>query len=168
LDWKGFDLRAFFQGIAKRDYWQGSYYFWGAKGGGQDGPGGEWWSSGFEEHLDYFRPADYEGPLGPNVDAYYPNPYFSTGKNQKNQTRYLQDASYIRLKNLQLGYTLPASLTHKFGCSKLRVFASGENLWTGTKLAKMFDPETVSGGWESRGSVYPLSKVWSVGLSVNF
>ncbi|MDR0506750.1 MAG: TonB-dependent receptor [Dysgonamonadaceae bacterium] len=168
LDWKGFDLRAYFQGIAKRDYWQGRYYFWGAKGGGQDGPGGEWWSSGFEEHLDYFRPADYAGPLGPNVDSYYPNPYFNTGKNQKTQTRYLQDASYIRLKNIQLGYSLPVALTQKFGCSKLRVFVSGENLWTGTKLAKMFDPETLDGGWESSGSVYPLSKVISAGLSINF
>ena len=51
-DWKGFDVRAFFQGIMKRDYFQDSYYFWGASSGGI------WWSTGFEEHKDYFRGED--------------------------------------------------------------------------------------------------------------
>ncbi|GHT75130.1 SusC/RagA family TonB-linked outer membrane protein [Bacteroidia bacterium] len=170
--YKGFDFRAFFQGVGKRDYWQRSYYFWGATAGhNTPGGGGLWHSTGFVEHLDYYRPADYSNNdvFGPNVDGYYPNPSFNrSGKNQFQQTRYLQDASYIRLKNLQIGYTLPATITHKFGCSKLRIFASGENLWTATKLATMFDPETISGGWESFGNVYPLSKVFSVGLNVNF
>jgi TonB-linked SusC/RagA family outer membrane protein len=170
LDYKGFDIRAFFQGIGKRDYWQPDYYFWGVNGGAEshhDGTG-LWHSSGFVQHLDYFRPADTESYFGPNVDAYYPNPYFNTGKNMRTQTRYLLDASYIRLKNIQLGYTLPTTLTHKFGCSKLRIFASGENLWTLTNLTEIFDPETIGGGWESAGNVYPLSKVISVGLSINF
>lgn len=158
LDWKGFDFRAFFQGIAKRDFWQGSYFFWGANGSGK------WWSTGMEEHKDYFR-ADPNHPLGQNLNAYYARPRFQWN-NQYTQTRYLQNAAYIRLKNLQLGYTLPQELTRKFGCEKFRIFVSGENLWTGTKMAKMFDPETVEGGYG--GSVYPMSKVMSVGLSVNF
>ncbi len=165
VDWKGFDLRAFFQGVMKRDYWQGSYYFWGAHSWGI------WWSTGFKEHEDYFR-ADANHPLGQNLDSYYPRPIFSE-KNQRPQTKYLQNAAYIRLKNLQLGYTLPASVTQKFGCEKLRLFVSGENLWTGTKMAKMFDPETVSGGNSdsnnvAAGNVYPLSRVLSAGLSINF
>jgi TonB-linked SusC/RagA family outer membrane protein len=157
-DWKGFDFRAFFQGIMKRDYFQDSYYFWGAW------KWGIWWSTGLEEHLDYFR-ADASNPLGQNLDSYYPRPLFGDGKNMETQTRYLQNAAYIRLKNLQLGYTLPANLTKKVGVSKLRVFVSGENLWTYTKMAKMFDPETIDGGY--RGNVYPLFRVYSCGLSLS-
>ena len=158
LDYKGFDFRAFFQGVLKRDYWQSSYFFWGATSD-------KWWSTGLVQHADYFR-NDPNSPLGLNLDSYYPRPTFGTGKNQQTQTGYLQDASYIRLKNIQLGYTIPQRLTKKLGAQKLRFFASGENLVTWTKLAEMFDPETIDGG--SNGSVYPLSKVMSLGLSVTF
>ncbi len=158
MDWKGFDFRAFFQGVMKRDYWQGSYFFWGATDN-------KWWSTGLVDHVDYFR-SDPNHPLGQNLDSYYPRPIFGTSKNLQTQTRYLQDASYIRLKNLQLGYTLPALLTKRFGCQRLRAYVSGENLWTGTKMARMFDPETIDGGYN--GSVYPLQKVLSLGLSVTF
>ena len=157
--WKGFDFRAFFQGVMKRDIWQGSYYFWGA------GDGGIWHSTALKEHQDYFR-NDPDSPMGMNINSYYPRPLFGNGKNQQTQTKYLLDGSYIRLKNVQLGYTIPSHLTQKIGVSNLRVYFSGENLWTGTSLTKIFDPETVTGG--SGGSVYPLSKVFSVGFSVNF
>lgn len=155
--WKGFDVRAFFQGVMKRDIWQGSYYFWGADGGGI------WWSTGLKEHADYFRD-DANDPKGLNLNSYYPRPLFNS-KNKETQSGYLQDASYIRLKNLQLGYTLPANLTQKFAVSKLRVFISGENLWTGTSLSDIFDPETINGGWG--GNVYPISKTISFGLNIN-
>ena len=99
---------------------------------------------------------------------------FDTAKNNQKQTRYLQNAAYIRLKNVQLGYTLPQSLTERFYIQKLRFFISGENLWTGTKLANMFDPETVGGGNEDEaggnndknGNAYPLSRTISFGLSL--
>lgn len=87
------------------------------------------------------------------------------------------DASYIRLKNVQFGYTLPASWVRRVGLSACRVFVSGENLWTGTKLSKLFDPETVDGGntdenasaeLKCSGNAYPLSKTWSFGLSLTF
>jgi TonB-linked SusC/RagA family outer membrane protein len=158
-DWKGFDVRAFFQGVAKRDYYQDSYYFWGAWKWGM------WWSSGLKEHLDYFR-ADASNPLGQNLNSYYPRPLFGDGKNQQSQTRYLQDASYVRLKNLQIGYTLPVKITSKVGIQKFRLYVSGENLLTFTKMSKVFDPETIDGTWT--GNVYPLSKVISGGISVNF
>ena len=89
-DWKGFDFRAFFQGVLKRDYWQGSYYFWGVTDN-------KWWSAGLVPHVDYFRDKP-SNELDVNIDAYYPRPIFGTGKNQQVQTKYLQDASYIRLK----------------------------------------------------------------------
>lgn len=159
-DWKGFDFRTFFQGVIKRDYWQGSYFFWGATNN-------IWWSTGMVYHEDYFR-NDPDHPLGLNLDSFYPRPVFGTSKNQQVQSKYLLNAAYIRLKNIQLGYTLPVQLTRKFGCQRLRAYISGENVWTGTKMAKMFDPETVDGGSSGNGNVYPLSKVWSLGVSVTF
>lgn len=174
-DWKGFDLRVFFQGVMKRDVWMNSNMFWGAT---QD----QWWSAGLKEHADYFRdaPTGLNGEIPANLDAYYPRPLFGwgsngAGKNHKQQSRYLQDASYIRLKNLQVGYTLPASFTEKLSLSNCRVYVSGENLWTGTSISKLFDPETVDGGdtnsnanqfIRSGGNAYPLSRTWSFGLSV--
>lgn len=168
-DWKGFDFRAFFQGVLKRDYWQGSNMFFGAC------RGSIWDVVAFEEHEDYFRPeptadelADptyISNPLGANLDGYYPRPLFN-GKNTETQTRYLQNASYVRLKNLQLGYTIPGRISRKLLIEKCRIYASGENLWTGTKLSSIFDPESIDSG--RGGNAYPLSKVYSVGLSVTF
>jgi TonB-linked SusC/RagA family outer membrane protein len=157
-DWNGFDFRIFFQGVMKRDYFPWGYYFWGVTSS-------IWQSSMLVEHADYFRD-DPNHPLGLNLDAYFPRPMFGQDKNHEAQTRYLQDASYIRLKNLQVGYTLPVAFTRKFGIQRLRVFVSGENLWTATRLFKVFDPETIEGGWG--GNSYPLSKTLSLGLSVNF
>lgn len=182
-EWKGFDVRAFFQGVMKRDFWQGSLYFWGAN---TDMP----WSTAMVQHMDFYRDENsyivQQGVMDVNKDAYYPRPSFdyvgvkhqgNVGRNHQIQTRYLQNASYIRLKNLQVGYTLPVELTGKIGVQKLRIYFSGENLWTGTKLAKMFDPETVGGGnWNEEidlrarntGNAYPLSTSYSFGLSATF
>ena len=84
------------------------------------------------------------------------------------QTRYLQDASYIRLKNLQLGYSFPKNMVQKMKIQNLRVFVSGENLLTFTKLVDFFDPESIEGGNWGHGNVYPLSKTYSIGLNVTF
>lgn len=160
--YKGFDLRVFLQGVAKRDYWQGSDYLFGASGDGLYG------SVGITAVEDYFRDestwAVQEGHREVNLDAYLPRPLYSE-KNFQTQTRYLQDASYIRLKNLQLGYSLPIDLVSRWNMKQIRLFFSGENLWTGTKLAKQFDPETIG---TYRGNAYPLSKTYSFGLSVTF
>ncbi|HPD87233.1 MAG TPA: TonB-dependent receptor, partial [Proteiniphilum sp.] len=88
--------------------------------------------------------------------------------NQQRQTRYMQDASYIRLKNLQLGYTIPVHLTEKAGISNCRMFVSIDNLLTGTSLLKVFDPETIDGGYESYGNAYPLARTFSFGISTSF
>lgn len=159
-DWKGFDFRAFFQGVLKRDYWQGSPYFWGAHDD-------IWWSAALTDHDDFFLAEPYEA-FEANMDAFYPRPLWKEGKkNRQVQTRYLQDASYIRLKNLQLGYTLPVTLTKKINIQKMRIYFSGENLLTFTKMANMFDPETVGGG-NNNGNAYPLSRTISVGMNLTF
>ncbi len=163
-NYKGFDMRLFFQGVMKRDYTSSSMMFWGVYGS-------EWWSTGFKEHADYFH-ADAIGleghKIAANTDAFYPRPIFDDTKNQEEQSRYLQNAAYIRLKNFQFGYTIPAALTQRIGISNCRVFVSGENLWTGTKLSRLFDPETLSGGYsDGGGNAYPLSKTWSFGVSIS-
>ena len=163
--WKGFDLRIFFQGVMKRDAWLGDNMFWGANGG-------MWQATCFTSHLDYFRP---EGdPEGANLDAYFPRPLANNyGKNQKTQTGYLQNAAYMRLKNLQIGYTLPNRITQKVGMSNVRIFFSGENLFTISGLPDGFDPETIYSGYGASwgvqsGKSYPLSRTFSTGISVNF
>lgn len=160
--WKGFDVRIFFQGVMKRDYWQGSTYLFGASNNGQ------WWATGLSQISDYFRDENswsvQNGYQSVNTDSYLPRPLYNN-KNQKCQTRYLQNAAYIRLKNLQIGYTIPQSITARWGIQNIRVFFSGENLWTGTSLASQFDPETIS---SYNGNSYPLSKTLSCGINVTF
>ena len=151
-EWKGIDLAIFLQGVMKRDYWLGGPYFWGADGG-------MWQSTVFPEHLDYWSPE--------NTGAYYPRPTFGDNKNHEVQTGYLQSAAYLRLKNIQLGYTLPKAWTSKAGIESLRVYLSGDNLITFSGISDVFDPETLGGEWGD-GKLYPLQRTISVGLNVNF
>ena len=162
FDWKGIDFQMFWQGILKRDWYfdKDALLFWGISERGQ------WWSTGFEQHLDYFR-GEEDHPLGQNLDSYYARPVLGSSKNQKTQTRYLQDASYMRLKNLQVGYTFPQTWTSKAGINKLRIYVSGENIWTITKLKDVMDPESVGIG-QQHGTTYPNSASYSFGLSVTF
>ncbi len=164
-DWKGFDVRIFLQGIGKRDWMPNGPFFWGASGG-------MWQSAGFTEHMNFYRdetsPMVIAGVASVNTDSYFAKPYFNTGKNQQTQTRFIQNAAYLRVKNLQLGYTIPRNLLSKIGVTSLRVYTSAENMFTFTKMTKTFDPETVGlSGWND-GKTYPLAKVISFGLNVNF
>ena len=158
MDYKGFDASVFFQGIMKRDYFTGSSDFWGASS--------LWSSTFYEQHMDYFR-ANEDHPLGQNISGYYPRPVFDSGKNKHAQTRYLMNAAYIRLKNVSIGYTLPTTLVNKWKLQNLRVYVTGENLWTGTSLTSLFDPETLT--TDPAGMIkYPLSAVYSFGLSITY
>lgn len=160
LSWKGLTLSCLFQGIGKKNYAPGigDVYFWGAGALAQ--------VTLFEQHLDYWTPQ--------NPDAYYPNPYAApagsqnsfANKTQQVTDRYLQSASYLRLKNLTLNYSLPKAWVNKIKLSKINVFASGENLFVITNLAKMFDPEGLTGS-VGTGKAYPLSKVYAFGLNVS-
>lgn len=149
--WKGLDFSIFLQGVMKRDYWLDGPYFWGVGGD-------EWQSACFTEHLDYWTP---ERP-----NAYYPKPSFDT-KGQRTQTRYLQNAAYLRLKNIQVGYTLPKSWSRKAAMESVRVYVSGDNLLTLAGISAIFDPETLGGDW-GPGKLYPLQRTISVGINVNF
>lgn len=160
--WKGFDLRTFFQGVGKRDYITTTSKFFGCNSWG-------FWSIiGLKQHEDYFR-AEPSNDLPANLDAYYPRPFaVGNDKNLRNQTRWLQDASYCRLKNLTLGYTLPQEITRKFYVNGLRLFVSGENVWTLTRMSSIFDPEAIDASYNTQnsGEMYPIQKVWAVGLNI--
>lgn len=157
--WKGFDAIIFLQGVAKRDFspptgGNSGVFFWGFTGG--------FGSNMYEETLDFWTPDD-------NTDAYLPKPYNSgeVRKNQQTQTRYLQNAAYMRLKNLQIGYTIPHAIMERIGLQRIRVFMSGENLFTLTSLQKNFDPELTGGSWGA-GKIYPLMKTMAFGVNIDF
>ena len=73
----------------------------------------------------------------------------------------------MRIKNIQLGYTLPAAVASKIGASRVRLYFSAENLVTFTKMNKIFDPEATGGDW-GPGKLYPLQRTISFGLNLNF
>lgn len=157
--WKGLDFSIFLQGVGKRDFWDNSVYFIGANAN-------MWQVPGFKSHLDFWRP-EGDTNFGANPDAYYPKPQFDRGgKNFYTQTRYLQDASYLRIKNMQIGYTLPQEWTQKFSVNRLRIYFSADNLATFTKISKIFDPEATGGDW-GPGKIYPLSRTLSFGINLN-
>lgn len=162
--WKGFDIRAFFQGVLKRDYWTGGEYLFGGTNSGV------WWATGITDVQDYFRNEDswsvQNGYRPENLDAWLPRPLQSS-KNIQTQTRYLLNAAYVRLKNFQVGYTIPRTITSKWGISNLRLFFSAENLWTITDMPNQFDPELI-GTDASATNGYPLSRTFSFGLNVSF
>ena len=64
----------------------------------------------------------------------------------------------MRMKNLQIGYTFPKAWMNKAKIEKLRIYVSGENLFTISGIADMFDPEATAGNGFSNGKTYPLSK----------
>ncbi len=156
--WKGLDVNMFFQGVGKRDFappvsGNAGVLFWGFTGG--------FGSNLYEGQTDFWTPE--------NPDAYYSKPYNSSEvkKNHQIQTRYLQNAAYLRLKNLQIGYTIPDEAIQKLGLGRIRVFVSGENLLTLTSMRENFDPEQTYGSWGA-GKVYPYYKTYSFGLNIDF
>ena len=157
-EWRGIDFSVFFQGVMKRDYWADQAYFWGAYGD-------EWQSTCFVEHLDYWSTD--------NPDAYYPRPIMTSDgalaqQNHQKQTRYLQSAAYMRLKNVQIGYTFPQKWMKKAGISSCRIYVSADNLATFTSLSKIFDPEALSSVNGGTGKTYPLQRTYSIGVNLNF
>ncbi|KOH44071.1 TonB-dependent receptor [Sunxiuqinia dokdonensis] len=144
--WKGIDLNLFFQGVGKRDLWTGSNRFFGI---------GSQWDVPMKETLDYWSED--------NKDARLPRPYINGGHgNRQVSTLYLQDASYIRLKQLTLGYTLPERWIYRSPIDKVRFYFTGQNIFTITKLSDLYDPENTD------LMSYPVPKSYSFGLNLTF
>lgn len=170
-DWNNFFFSSFFQGVGKQDWWPNSEasVFWGQ----------------------YNRPYNYlprwhlDNHWTPeNPDAYMPR-YVGRVANRTDgiltdnpQTKYLQNIAYIRMKNVQVGYNLPENVKSVIGAEALKVYLSGENLWTWSPLYKItrdIDVENagpsdmkLSDGRSGDGYNYPMLKSISVGLSVTF
>lgn len=163
LDWKNIDFSMFWQGVAKRDLWLNGPLFWGVGSG-------EWQSTGLTPHLDYYRPENTPSVFGPNTDAYFPRIYLNDTKNQNTQSRYMQNGAYMRLKNIQVGYTLPKHVLDKMGMEYLRFYVSAENILTISSLPNGFDPETTYSAYtgSNSGKTYPLQAIISFGINVTF
>lgn len=165
LNYKNFDFNMFIQGVGKRDAYvqnQGTF-----KGPAQ----GPFHAMVFPGHLDYYRPENTTSPLGPNTDAFYAKPYSANpGNNNRNYRftvdRYIENGAYARIKSLQVGFTIPKEVTDKYKIDKIRIFITGENLFTITDL-KFIDPESIRSGFGNAQS-YPLSKVISTGVNISF
>jgi TonB-linked SusC/RagA family outer membrane protein len=164
--WRSLDFSMFWQGIGKRKFFP--YYnaecWWGTTT--------SYANTFFAKNsyaLDYWRPANETNFLGPNTDAFLPKPYTSNErvKNVQTQTRYLENASYFRLKNIQIGYTLPQRIAKRTPMQSLRVYFNGENLLTFSPLPKAFEPESIIAS-NSNFRIYPLAKMYSLGLNITF
>ncbi|MVN91822.1 SusC/RagA family TonB-linked outer membrane protein [Mucilaginibacter aquatilis] len=145
--YKSFDLTIFLQGVGKA-----SGYVNGAARHAFINDA----SSPQEFHLDRWTPT--------NTGASYPRLAYGFSYNQRLSTKWLEDASYFRVKNIQLGYTLPKSFTEKIRVSRLRVYASADNLFTATNFFYGYDPETPV----TAGGFYPVPKTIVFGLNLSF
>lgn len=148
LDYKNFSFSFILQGVAKRNLWVGGDVMF---------PHSGYFSTLQSHQLDYWTPE--------NTNAYYGRIYANTqeahGVNQRVQTKFLQDASYLRVKNVTLSYKLPKNVIEKLGLGELSIFYSGENLFTFTNLVQGVDPESTA--WS-----YPNYTTSSIGINVNF
>lgn len=165
--YRGFDFGIFFQGVGKREIWGDGFLaipgYNSADGAMPQAFAGNFWRED-------------------RTDAFYPRPYNQAGSsttlNMQRQTRYLLDMSYLRIKNITLGYTLPASITEKARFTKVRVYGSLENIVTWDKLGSLpIDPEVISGYsmWNTSnynlgrtGVGVPAFKSASVGVQLSF
>lgn len=150
--WKGFDINVLFQGAGKSTFFiNGStvYPFIDKDWGNilKDVANSNRWILGENED--------------PNAE--YPRmSYGGHANNYRNSTYWLRDGSYLRLKNLELGYSIPKSIVNKMHLNNVRIYFMGTNLVTFSKF-KLWDPELGS----SNGQKYPLAKSYTLGLTVN-
>lgn len=145
--WKGFDFSAFLQGVGSRKFLLKTNALM---------PFFENWRYPLAEQRDFWT-ID-------NPEAFWPRPYRGSSHNYAVSDKWVQNAAYIRLKNIQIGYTLPKTLTEKVKMSKVRVFVSGQDLWEYTKVFNFIDPETP----DNKDFVYPFYRVVSTGLNITF
>ena len=151
LAWKGIDFSFVIQGVGKCDgYLEGT-----ARHAFQD-------MAAYPQKVHLQR---YNVVTNPDPNAAYPRLTYNTGFNQNTfSTYWMEDASYLRLKNVQLGYTFPEKWMKKARIDKMRVYISGDNLLTFSKFFYAYDPETPV----SKGGYYPQIKTVVMGLNITF
>lgn len=167
-DWNGIFVSAFFQGVGKQDWMPSNEAsnFWGQ------------YNRPYNQmptwHLGNYWTEDNPDAYLPRYTGYYGVLYKGTANAN---TRYMQDVSYIRLKNLQVGYNLPTKWVSKIGMKKAAIYFSGENLWTWSptyKWSRAIDVTANIYGTDSErsstgdGYNYPTMKSYSFGLNITF
>lgn len=156
VGFKGFDLTAFGQGILKQMVWSNG---WTAQNFDREN------STLRTYHLDRWTP---ETP-----NARFPKTRMGSGAaddgiNDKFSSFWLENAAYFRMKNIELGYSLPSLILNKLKIQRARIYVNAENALTITKFLG-YDPEAATGiGSRLLESRYPLAKVYNLGLNINF
>ena len=148
-EWRGLDFNAFFQGVTGADVFDATYRTDIQAGNYPTYMLGRWTGEGTSNKYPILRAGD--------------------NTNWQVSDLYICDGSYLRLKNISLGYTLPQSITRKALIERLRLFVMAENLITWTKYWG-YDPEISSGG-KSLGidkGVYPQARTWTIGCNISF
>lgn len=172
LNYGGFGISAFLQGVGKRDWYPryDSGYFWGQ----YNRPFGYM----LKEHTgnDVYRPEldNWDTAYWPLYTTYQAHEDKDTRTLRNANDRFLQNAAYLRFKNLTLEYSLPLNICKTLGMTNIKVWLSGENIYTWTPLKKHapnFDPEVISSGdsdfrEEGDGYSYPMQKVFTLGLNI--
>ena len=121
---------------------------------------------------DYWQPVDAANgdytAVNPNAEfpRIYGN-YGNQGSNYRQSDKYLSDASYLRIKNVTLSYTFPKAWTKKIGLENVRVYVSGQNLFSFNSFYKGWDPENEIGTGDSP-SYYPVNSIYSFGFNFKF
>lgn len=154
-NWNGFDVNLHFQGAGKSNFFiDGStVYPFSNKENPQ-------WGNILQDVVDSNR--WIEG-VNEDVNAKYPRlSYGGNDNNYRRSTYWLRDGTYLRLKTVDIGYTLPKAVSQKLFLRKARVFFMGQNLLTFAKF-KLWDPELGS----SNGQKYPLGKTFTLGLNIH-
>lgn len=148
-NYKDFFMSIFFQGVGKRDFWPTNQAFF---------PLGTQYYNTQKWHITDSWSED-------NPNAYLPIPRARNTKNYQAQTRYLQDGSYVRLKNFTFGYNIPIKWLQKIKLSRAQVYFSGENLWEHSNVKGPYDPEAAAKKGEM---VYPFQRNFSIGVDLTF
>lgn len=144
-----FDLNAFIQGVGQKENYisgTGAWPFHAA----------DFIPSLLEVHKDYWTPE--------NPDATFPRLLPTIGVNGTNSSFWVKNSAYLRLKNINLGVSMPEKLANKLGLQRARLYVSGQNLFTVTEFWEGFDPEINN----NTAEFYPLMKTYTIGLNVNF
>ena len=175
-NWNGIGLSVFLQGVMKRDWYPSpdSGYFWGKYARPF------MWVLGIHNYTDDMYSEEknnWDTAYWPRMTTYQSNSSYSWTKLLEiPNTRYKQNAAYLRVKNIQVDYTFPKALCQKIRLGGLKIYLSGENLFTFTPLHKYapnFDPEAL--GYDTDfsstagdGYTYPVLKSVTLGVNITF
>lgn len=150
-NWKGFDFNVLFQGVGKSSFFINGFTVYPFSQGS--------WGNILTDVVDNYW------SLGKNedVNAKYPRlTYGNNSNNNRASTYWLRDGSYLRLKNLEIGYTLPKAFVSSMHIQNVRFYFMATNLLTFSDF-DLWDPELGS----SDGQQYPLSKTFTLGMTIN-